>query len=289
MSFFRPYNYRNKPDLPENVPAKNGFFQFWELYFRKFWRFVTLNFYYFLLTLPLLMLAFFTANGFYISLTGNADTVLFRGVTFIFYLFGFVPKQLYVPLVILSALVYGPATMGLTYILRNFARQEHAWTSDFWSRGVSNFRQGLFFGLADILVAYVLFTGMFGGMAAAGKTVGYALSVILAVLSAVVFVIWAFMRHYTYLMAVTVELGVFAILKNAWLFTVLGFGRNILSGLVTLVCIVVCFMLAPLVTVVSLPLFFYTLSWFATVYICYPIIKKYIIVPALEAEKNKSE
>ena len=87
----------------------------------------------------------------------------------------------------------------------------------------------------------------------------------------------------------TVNLSVFHILKNAWLFVVLGFGRNALSSLVTLACTVVTFLLAPLMTIILLPLFFYSLTWFCTVFTCYPIIKKYIIVPALEAQEQKKE
>lgn len=158
--------------------------------------------------------------------------------------------------------------------------------SDFWSRAWSNARQGLFFGIADILIVCLCVSGMFSGFAEAGKNVSYALSVIRSVVCGIALVIWLFMRHYTYLMAVTVNLSVFHILKNAWLFVVLGFGRNVLSCLVTLACMVVTFLLAPLMTIIFLPLFFYSLSWFCTVFTCYPIIKKYIVVPALEAQEQ---
>ena len=39
-------------------------------------------------------------------------------------------------------------------------------------------------------------------------------------------------------------------------------------------------------------LFFYSFSWFCTIFTCYPIVKKYLILPALEAEeagKNNDE
>ena len=130
---------------------------------------------------------------------------------------------------------------------------------------------------------------MFGGFAEAGKNVSYALSVIRSVVCGIALVVWLFMRHYTYLMAVTVNLSVFHILKNAWLFVVLGFGRNVLSSVVTLACTVATFLLAPLMTIIFLPLFFYSLSWFCTVFTCYPVIKKYIIVPALEAQEQTKE
>ncbi len=291
MSLFRPYVYKNRPDLLDNAPVKKGFFRFFELYFRKFWRFVTLNLWVFLLTLPMVLYVFYTLNGIYADrLQEIGDgVILLAGVGFIASVFSFVPRFLNTPLLILSILLYGPITMGFTYILRNFAREEHAWMSDFWSRAWSNVKQGLFFGILDILIVWLCVGGMFGGFAEAGKNVSYALSVIRSVICGIALVIWLFMRHYTYLMAVTINLNVFHIMKNAWLFVVLGFGRNLLSSLVTLVCIVVTFLLAPLLTIVLLPLFFFSISWFCTVFTCYPVVKKYIIVPALEAQVQEKE
>ncbi len=290
MSLFRPYIYKNRPDLLDNAPTKKGLFRFLELYFRKFWRFITMNLEYFLVTLPMLLYVFYTLNGYFAARLQEIGegVMLLPGVGFIASVFSFVPPFLNLPLLILSVLAYGPVTMGFTYILRNFAREEHAWMSDFWSRAWSNVKQGLFFGIMDIIVLMLCIGGMFGGFAEAGKNISYALSVIRSVVCGIALVIWLFMRHYTYLMAVTVNLSVFHILKNAWLFVVIGFGRNLLSSLVTLACIAVTFLLRiPLLTIIFLPLFFYSFTWFCTVFACYPVIKKYIIVPALEAQAQE--
>ncbi len=288
MSLFRPYQYKSRPDLvPGKGMVKNGFFQFFELYFRKFWRFISTNLCYFLITLPMVIYAFYLINGIFadrLEAMGEGY-ILFAGVGFIASFFSFIPTWLNTPLLVLSVLLYGPITMGLTYMYRNFAREEHAWASDLWSRAWSNARQGLFFGIMDLLLTFLFIWGMFGRLAAEGRNLSFALSAILSVISGIALVIWLFMRHYTYLMAVTINLSVFQILKNAWLFVVLGFRRNVTSGVVTLACIVVTFLLAPLITVITLPLFFYSFSWFCTVFTCYPIVKKYLVLPALEAEQ----
>ena len=292
MSLFRPYRYKSRPDLmPGKGMVKNGFFQFFELYFRKFWRFISTNLCYFLITLPMVIYVFYLINGIFadrLEAMGEGN-ILFAGVGFIASFFSFIPAWLNTPLLILSVLLYGPITMGLTYMYRNFAREEHAWASDLWSRAWSNARQGLFFGILDLLLTGLFVWGMFGNLASEGRNLSYALSTILSVISGVALVIWLFMRHYTYLMAVTINLSAFQILKNAWLFVVLGFRRNLISGLVTLACVVVTFLLAPLITVITLPLFFYSFSWFCTVFTCYPIIKKYLVLPALEAEQAGKE
>lgn len=292
MSLFRPYRYKSRPDLePGKGLVKNGLFQFFELYFRKFWRFVSTNLCYFLVTLPMLIYVFYLINGIFadrLEALGEGSIML-AGVGFIASFFSFIPSVLNTPLLILSVLLYGPVTMGLTYMYRNFAREEHAWASDLWSRAWSNARQGLVFGILDILLTYLFVTGIFGNMSSEGRNISYALSTILSVVSALALIIWLFMRHYTYLMAVTINLNVLQILKNAWLFVVLGFRRNIISALVTLACIVLSFLLAPLITVITVPLFFYSFTWFCTVFTCYPIVKKYLILPALEAEQAQAE
>lgn len=292
MSLFRPYKYRSRPDLiPGKGMVKNGFFQFFELYFRKFWRFISTNLCYFLITLPIVIYVFYLVNGIFadrLEALGEGS-ILFAGVGFIASFFSFIPSWLNTPLLVVSVLLYGPITMGLTYMYRNFAREEHAWTSDLWSRAWANARQGLFFGILDLLLTFLFIWGMFGRLASEGRNFSFALSTILSVISGIALVIWLFMRHYTYLMAVTINLNVFQILKNAWLFVVLGFLRNLISGLVTLGCVVVTFLLAPLITVITLPLFFYSFSWFCTIFTCYPIVKKYLIVPALEAEQAGKE
>lgn len=285
MSLFRPYQYKNRPDLLDNAPVKKGVFRFLELYFRKFWRFLSVNILYFLATLPMLLYVFYTVNGLFADKLGNQG-ILLAGLGFLASFFSFIPSVLELPLLVLSVLLYGPLTMGMTYMFRNFAREEHAWGSDLWSRAWSNAGQGVFFGLLDLVLTLVFVNGMFSSVVKAGQTLGYGISIVLSVLSGIAFVIWYFMRHYTYLMAVTVNLNVFRILKNAWLFVVLGFGRNVICGLVTLACLVVTFLLNQLLTVFTLPFFFYSFSWFCTVFTCYPIVKKYIIVPALEAEQQ---
>ena len=46
----------------------------------------------------------------------------------------------------------------------------------------------------------------------------------------------------------------------------------------------VCFFTLPLISLVTLPFLFYSFTGFAVVFTCYPVVKKYIIVPALEQE-----
>ena len=97
----------------------------------------------------MLILFHMTANSLYIALlkssgmidaySGAAIIDIFPGIGFISILATYIPEFLLLPLLILSIVLYGPATMGITYIYRNFAREEHAWTTDLYTKGISNF------------------------------------------------------------------------------------------------------------------------------------------------------
>lgn len=279
MSFFKPYEYKEKPDLSAETAAQYGFLPFWELFFRKFLRFVLLNFIYFIITLPLLAVIFLLING-HSSPAGDGAAV-FGGLSLFFSVFSFFPEKIFILMFVLSAVLYGPATMGMTYVFRNYARGEHAWLSDFWHRSISNFRQGVVFGLLDMIAGYFLINGIMSNSAGEGT------SPILPILSVAALAIWLFMRNYTYLTAVTIEQSVFSILKNAWLFVLLGLKKNLLSGAAMLAIAVLCFTLNHTFTALTVPFVFYSLVIFSSVYICYPIVKKYIVDPALEAEGKK--
>lgn len=296
MGIFRPYIYKPKPDLPSDAPVKHGFFLFWEIFFRKIWRLVTVNIYYFIITFPLLVVFHLTINQQYLIFLHSSGLIemfedpaaidIFTGVGFITVLATYIPRFIWIPLLVISAVLYGPATMGATYIYRNFTREEHAWTSDFFSRGLKNFKQGLFFGILDIVMVCVLSMGILGG-ASGGSGFAPYLSVIIKILSVFALVYYLFMRTYMYIMAVTFDLSVFAIIKNAMIFVIVGFLRNIWATLVSIIAFLICFMSIPLMSLITIPFIFYSFTGFASVFICYPIIKKYLIVPAMEMEEKK--
>lgn len=111
----------------------------------------------------------------------------------------------------------GPATAGMTYVLRNWARDDHAWLwSDFWDNFKSNFWQSLaVFGI-DVLAAIVLFVNIrfYNTM---GQTNQIFFMVKYLVLG--VALIFAMMHIYIYPMMVTYKLRLRDIYKNAFIFT----------------------------------------------------------------------
>lgn len=288
MSLFKPYNYKDRPEREAKALKKNRFFIFWEIFFRKFWRFISLNLIYFIITLPILMFFYLTASGYIAANMGEEYIDLLSGVGFIAALLADIPSVLYMPLLIISVLIYGPARMGFTYVYRNYTREEHAWISDVWEKARENWKQGLILGVLDFFITLLLVNNIVGVFGSSSSAVNVILTMSKYV-SAVLLVVFLFVRHFTYLIAISVELPVKAIIRNSSLFCIMAFGRNVLTVLVCgLVWIVTLFVL-PLVTVVSLMLLTYSICGFAAVYICYPTVKKYIILPAIQNQKDEGK
>ena len=289
--FFGLFDY-TKPGkgVEADKPKKHPFFLFWELVWRKLGRLITLNLMYFIVILPLIavaylmmyeqILTFFPAfaeeEGFFSllpSLLFSATSVLLETSPWLAYL-----------LVAASVVLYGPATCGLTYVLRNYAQEEHAWISDFWDRTKKNFRQGFFLGLVDIVVVSLLVYNITFSFGALSET---PMMSVIQTLSLVLLALYFFMRHYTYLMAVTFELSIFGILKNAWIFSVVAFWKNVLVTAVILLLLLVIFLTHPLVEFALLPLIFFSFCGFLAVFICYPVLQRHMIDGPSAQEEEK--
>ena len=273
---------------PEDA-QKRPFFLFWELIWRRFSRFIALNLTYLVFILPIVVAVytFYTLNilelllpvngleelGAYLAehpipLPQFALTVAFS-----------VPQPLAIGLLAVSAVLYGPATCGLTYILRNFARQEHAWHSDFFAKMKENFFQGMVIGLMELAVYSAFFVSIFGGLPESGMLT---LSRVVAAIASVLFM---FMRHYFYVQIVTFKLPLKNIIKNAWIFFVLGFFRNLLVTAVIILTASILFMI-PLLEMVAVPVIAFSFWGFLTTFTCWPVIQKYMIdLPAAQAKE----
>ncbi|MBE6641656.1 MAG: DUF624 domain-containing protein [Ruminococcaceae bacterium] len=132
-------------------------------------------------------------------------------------------------LLCLSALViftFGLVNVGTAYVLRNIVSGEavYPW-SDFWYAVKRNVKQGLIFGIIDALAIFVLYYDM----SYFWQTTGTLVTNIMFYTTLVCCIIYFFMRFYIYLMMVTFDLSIFKLIKNALIFSILGFGRNVLA------------------------------------------------------------
>ena len=266
------FNYSKEgPGVSRDAPKKKRFFLFFELYFRKFWKLCLVNIIYVLFCIPMVAAVF----ALYLIASNSTD---------------FTTQPWFIPAAILSfvlaAVTFGPATAGATYVLRNFAREEHAYIwYHFWKAFKSNFRQASVMGVIDILVsciaAYVI---MFYAMSmGAGNSF-----VILLILSVIFLIIFTVMNYYVYLLMVTIELPFIHLIKNSFILSVLGIKYNVVVFIFTFIVGAVEVLFFPITLPVVLIIGVST-PMFITTFGVYPVVKKYCIDPVLDAQEEDQE
>ena len=165
--------------------------------------------------------------------------------------------------------------------MRNLVNEKHVWYSEFFTRAMQNFKQGFVIGIVDILVftsvgLYIAtdFSVMTGGM--------FYLYSALRIAAVLIAVFYIFMRYYLYTLTVTFELPLKGIFKNAYLFGVLGLGRNILVTLIN-VASVFAFASTAYIDMFLMATFTFSFCGFLATYATYPVIRKYM----LDAKEKK--
>lgn len=200
-------------------------------------------------------------------------------------------------LLALSALViftFGIVNVGTTYILRNMAKGDPVFIlSDFMYAIRRNWKQALPFGILDaILLALIPYDIMYLSSAESGAG-PFLLGAII-----VIGLLYFWMRFYIYLQMVTFDLSLKKILKNALIFSLLGFKRNIVATLGILLLLLLNVLLAFgfygifAATAVLFPLFLlFSNGAFMSTYAAYYKMKEIMIDPysgdAASEEENK--
>lgn len=183
----------------------------------------------------------------------------------------------------LTALVvftYGIVNLSTAYIMRNIVKGESvSFIGDIKYSVKRNWKQGTLLGVIDLLftavIAYdVLFFYMLSGRSA---LYGFLFGVML-----IVTMMYIMMRYYMYIMLVTFDLSIPKIIKNSFIFAILGFKRNIVAFLGTVCALLIdYFFLVTLMPVgVILPvMILVSLITFMGIYAAYPKVKEVMIDP----------
>lgn len=280
MSFFSPDYETPGAGVPENEPQKPGPIRYFIVSGRKFWDMVVLNLLYFLFSLP--AIAIYTLIG--LLFLGNAgDTVggalAAEGMTDIQILelkaavhivlsvgFGFLMTAL---------LGSGAPRAGLSFVLRNYSREEHAFLwSDFLENTKKNLGKGTVIFLIDVLFTFIICLDIasYGG---AGTFWG----LIASYIALFIFIIYILMHPYIYMILVTFGIKLKAAYKNAFMLTAVKIFQNagclVLAVVMTLVILelanrwpVLMFLL--LMAVFSFPCLILDMNSFS-------VVKKYMI------------
>lgn len=248
--FFGIGNYSKPgPGVSKDEPQKHSFFLFFELYFRKFWKLIEVNMLFFVccipFAIPLLLVGIFKVN-----------------VTLVFYLS-------LVPLIGISVLI-----PGLTYILRNFARQEPAFLwMDFKDTIKKNWQQSLKVGIIDtvIFLAMILALNVYYHLLASNTIL-----VIPYVICFFVTVVFTFSQFYIFVMLITFDLSLKQLYKNAVILAFAGIGHNLLIVLFCGILLLLNYIIFP-VSLLLVPFLTISTFGFIIVFNVWPSINKFMM------------
>jgi uncharacterized membrane protein YesL len=317
--FFGLFDYTKEgkgvyPDEPPKGPILN----FFAIFGRKFWKIVTINLMYILFSLPALALAFIGSVYFIgilvpgltpdyiIKVAQQIGITLKEGVS----LQDFAISQLQIvyfsgamTLVGLSLFVAGPVHAGVTYLLRNYAREEHAFVwSDFKDSARSNFKQSLLTGIISLVVTFLLainYVFYRDGGVVANDLFKTFLQTFISILA----LGWCIMQMYIYPMMVTFKLSIKQLYKNALLFTIIRLPLNVLILILSLIIVfllpMVLFLLGYGISVILALVWYlflaFGLNLFLTNYFAYRGLDKYMVnkikaeTPEQDDDENADE
>ncbi len=207
------------PGVDKDAPKKKGLFLYFDILTRKFTKLIQANLIYSLMSIlwiaVLYFLSMFFTQGFIGKLT---EGIVVEGMT---------DEQIQsmysvvIRMVMLSGIWLiigsGPASAGLSYILKCFTHEEHAWIwGDFKDKMKENFKQAIIMPFLDLAVM------LFGVNACVFYYASYQQSYapywfVLFVVMCIMLLIYAVMHFFIYPLMVTFETTFSQLFKNAFL------------------------------------------------------------------------
>lgn len=137
--------------------------------------------------------------------------------TYIFYGIGF-----------LTLFTFGLSMVGSTYIVRNIVKGEPIFfMQDYFYAIKRNWKQALIYGIIDLLLLFLIFYDIIFFAANASSY----LTSLMFYLAVAIGIIYFVMRYYIYTIMLTFKLSIYKILKNAFIFSLVGFKRNFVGTL----------------------------------------------------------
>ena len=282
MGLFNGY-LKPGPGVSKDAPQKTAFFLFFDIYFRKFWDLIKMNLLYFIS-----IIVFFIPLAM-ILIPLFSDFKNMAGSLFLSFSSGGVVMRLPNPWILLYLLplaLTGPATAGFTYVMRNFAREEHAFLwSDYKDTIKSNWKQALAAALIQVVASMLL---VFSTAYYYQNIHKSAVFVIPFVFSVLVMLLFLFMQYYVYVLIITFRLTIAQVYRNALIFSILGLGRNFLITIFSAITLLISFYFVPLAVILVPCLTLSTIGLIVNFWV-WPIIKKYMIDPNPENQKKPAE
>ncbi|MBQ6809719.1 MAG: DUF624 domain-containing protein [Clostridia bacterium] len=186
----------------------------------------------------------------------------------------------------LPIVTIGPATAGMTYVLRNYSQEKHAdMFSDFVDKCKEHFKKGVF---ATVLTAVV---GVLAWLAFNFYTtaqMGATMRVLALIVVIYIFYMLLSVNLYLYPMMVSFDLPFKKVLKNSWILATYKPLRNVAMLLFNALIFGLCVWFFPVSLPVLLFLAFTICNLFNN-FMIYPLLVKYVATPAEEKPVSDEE
>ena len=231
------YGKAGKRDYSEQDMPKNRVSLFFRVFKDHFFDLIKVNFLQIVFWLPFLFWTYINfaaiqsidvqamvdAGGGYTELMAQINGYLFM------WLLGLIP----------CVAITGPSSAGAAYVMRNWARDQHAFLfSDFKDAFKANWKQALFVSVATAFVPTLAYTAVSYYGAMATENIVMFLPMVVVVCAAI---LWTIMLPLLYPMMIGYELRLRDLLKNALLMGCARLPHMVLARLITVLPIVIAF------------------------------------------------
>ncbi|MBE6583180.1 MAG: DUF624 domain-containing protein [Ruminococcaceae bacterium] len=187
--------------------------------------------------------------------------------------------KVFFALTLLVVFTFGIVNACIAYVMRNIVKGDSTTLiSDIKYCVKRNWKQALLLGIIDIvMIAVIAYDVMFFFLSGSGIVASFLFGMML-----IVAMLYVMMRNYMYILLVTFDLPIRKILKNSFIFALLGFKRNIVAFLGGLAVWVLDYLIMTVMFPIGLVLpviFLVSLTTFMGIYAAYPKIKEVMIDP----------
>ncbi len=193
----------------------------------------------------------------------------------------------------LPLMLTGPFTAGLTFVTRNFAKEEHTFIrSDLFEHAKKNIGYALITSVLTTLVAYLLLQALIvynSFFLSNGLPVA-----VLYTLFAIITCLLIIMSYYIYPIMVTFRMNYKTILKNAWTFTILKLPQNLFFFVILAAINIGAFYLCnfviymPFLWIILMCIFLTGFTSYTANYYIWHVLNKYIVQYVTKKEKEES-
>lgn len=248
--------------IAKDGPKKKPFFRFWEIVWRKLGKLVGVNLVFTLFLLP--------------GLIGIISLFAMKNETLSYFMAGFC--------LLVQAILLGPSMAGMTKVLRNFSQERHAYVwHDYVTALKRNFKQSVAVGVFDSFMLVCVACGAYVYPQLI-STMNNDMIYIPFVLMFTVALSVLMMNFYAFLMIVSTDLPLRAIIKNSFALTCIALKKNIITLLLSALVVVafgfICYV--NFYCLFLLPFMPMSFLWLIVCFNSYPVIQKLVINPYYE-------